>query len=225
MLKFSWNCWKCQRLYLFLSICWIFNNWQLNYVNWCCIFWPAIGPCSAKISHPLHLLNMSQKVYYGYQITESFHFYQYPDLRPYNNKKVQHGSVSSRGGLGGKATTIFKRSCHFSPGGSNPAWGINTVDYAPAVIWPFLDCCIQIPMPPDCVVVICEGWQIFQIKLRRDKGCMEDRSKDRSLNGTMKHIKEQQVFTIYASVIWMIFQPDLNQLHKIIQESNQPQPL
>ena len=34
-------------------------------------------------------------------------------------------SESSRGGLGGKATTMFKpsfkHSCHFSPGGSNPA--------------------------------------------------------------------------------------------------------
>ena len=29
--------------------------------------------------------------------------------------------TSSRGGFGGKATTMFKHSCHFSPGGSNPA--------------------------------------------------------------------------------------------------------
>ena len=29
--------------------------------------------------------------------------------------------ISSRGGLGGKAMTMFKHSCHFSPGGSNPA--------------------------------------------------------------------------------------------------------
>ena len=28
--------------------------------------------------------------------------------------------LSSRGGLGGKATTMFKHSCHFSPGGLNP---------------------------------------------------------------------------------------------------------
>ena len=33
---------------------------------------------------------------------------------------------SSRGGLGGKAITMFKHSCHFSPGELNPAWGIVT---------------------------------------------------------------------------------------------------
>ena len=39
--------------------------------------------------------------------------------------------TSSRGGLGGKATTMFKHSCHFSPGGSNPIeYGIyKTHDY------------------------------------------------------------------------------------------------
>ena len=42
------------------------------------------------------------------------------------NKNYYHNTndwLSSRGGLGGKATTMFKHSCHFSPGGSNPAWG------------------------------------------------------------------------------------------------------
>ena len=50
----------------------------------------------------------------------------------YRNPKklilVLQGNIqSSRGGLGGKATTMFKHSCNFSPGGSNPAWGINMI--------------------------------------------------------------------------------------------------
>ena len=42
-------------------------------------------------------------------------------VEPESDLKLEYQIIS--GGLGGKATTIFKHSCHFSPSGSNPAWG------------------------------------------------------------------------------------------------------
>ena len=75
------------------------------------------------------------------------------------NKAAQITSLqSSRGGLGGKAMTMFKHSCHFSPGGSNPAWGINTVSNAPTVypwtvIWPYLSGCQSYYLDPQTNII------------------------------------------------------------------------
>ena len=50
-----------------------------------------------------------------------------------NLMTIKSRGSSSHGGLGGKATMMFKHSYHFSPGGSNPAGGINRVANAPIV--------------------------------------------------------------------------------------------
>ena len=79
-----------------------------------------------------------------YHLTRTF--FQAAPQKPAVKQSLFNLPPSSRGGFGGKATTIFKHSCHSSSGGSNPAWDINMVANAPAVypwtvIWPYLSGC------------------------------------------------------------------------------------